>query len=569
MLGGVTLVVLGWLMVVWPYVGYAPPRHDAWHWVAFHVHSTMSDGHGTPAEIARAARAAGVGTVILADHGRPNPAAAAFRETFGGVEVIGGSEANLPEGHLIGFGARTAPSFWLPPFPPDALADLAEWGGAGVVAYPEDEVFRWRYWEPGFRPDMLEVLNPSTVFRRLGGWEKARLVAAFGISEFALLDVLTPPVAELARWDQLLAEGPVFALYGLNAHGGVHLGGGVRLPVPAYEALFHLWAMGVSPSESDPAAALRRGDCFCCLRGAAEPARLRFDAASGATVYPAGSWNVPAGASLRLDVDVAGYATRLVLRRDGRVIREMSGDELILDGLTPGVYRAEIYLTGHPLLAPDVPWILTNPLRVTASTEATAEPGAAARLPEPAESAAPLRAGRAMETGSSELPRAADGPPGAGGASPDRLRVDLSVFRIEKDDRTTAAFSSRDGVWTLDYDLALYQEGGPNRWVALADRQSRDLSSFTGFYARVWSDSYRRYYVEIRSGERWYYASFKCYPGRETVCYVPFAHFYRVLDGRQDIPLANIDAWFISQSNYTGPAGFSARLELREVGFYR
>jgi hypothetical protein len=569
MLGAVGLVALLWLILAWPYLGYAPVRSDAWRWTVFHVHSTLSDGTGTPAEIARAAKAVGVSAVILADHGRPNLQATAFRETFGDVTVIGGSEANLPDGHLIGFGGIAVPGFWLPPWPPDALADLGEWGGLGAVAYPEDPVFGWQYWESDFRPDMLEVLNPSTMFRRLGWWNKTRLAAGYAASSYVFLDFLPPPAAELQRWDRLLQNGRVFALLGLNAHGGVHLGGDMVLPAPTYEAMFRLWAMGTSSAEKDTLAALRRGEFFCCLRGAAEPARLRFEAASEGTVYPAGCWAVPAGANLQLGVEVAGYATRLVLRRDGRMIRQTTGNELTLDGLTPGVYRAEIYLTDHPLLSADVPWILTSPLRVTAAAAGPAEPETPDRPPVQEEPDVTPMGGRTMDSGAGEAQAVTGGAPGDDGFSPDLQLVDPSVFRIEKDDRTTATFVSRDGVWTLDYDLAPYQEGGSNRWVALADRRNRDLSACTGFYARVWSDTYRRYFVEIRSGDRWYYASFKCYPGRETVCYVPFSRFYRVLNGRQDIPLAAIDSWFITQSNYTGPAGFGARLQLREVGFYR
>ncbi|MBN2432622.1 MAG: CIA30 family protein [Acidobacteria bacterium] len=582
MLGAVALSVLAWLMSVRPYIGYVPVRSDAWQWMAFHVHSTMSDGHGTPEEIARAARVSGIGMVILADHGRPNPAAAAFRETFDGVTIIGGSEANLPEGHLIGFGMTAVPPYWLPPWPPDALSDLTEWGGAGAVAYPEDAVFRWQYWEPGFRPAMLEVLNPSTVFRRLGGWEKTRLVAAFGLSEYAFLDFLAPPVAELARWDQLLADGPVFALFGLNAHGGVHLGGGLRLPVPSYAALFNLWAVGLTESEADPEEALRRGEYFCCLRGAAEPARLCFDAVHGKRVYPVGNWTVPAEASLRLDVAVDGYTPRLVLRRDGRQIREIVDRELVVDRPTPGVYRAEIYLTDHPLLAPDVPWILTNPLRVTPGS-AGESPPAPVRTPsagagesdhpksrpKQTAQASPPTDGPVESTGPTNPPADLDGTLFPNGISPDLRLVDPSVFHIEKDAETTATYAAVSGVWTLDYHLAEHQTGGDNRWVALADRSRRDLSEYSGFHIRAWSDTQRRYYVEIRSGDRWYYASFKCYPGRETVCHVPFSRFYRVLNGRQPIPLADIDSWFITQSNYTGPAGFSARLKLLEIGFYR
>ena len=70
------------------------------------------------------------------------------------------------------------------------------------------------------------------------------------------------------------------------------------------------------------------------------------------------------------------------------------------------------------------------------------------------------------------------------------------------------------------------------------------------------------------SGDRWYYASFKLHPGKENLCRVPFAEFYRVGHSREAMPLSEIDSMFISGSNYTSRTGFSAEMEIREMGFY-
>ena len=94
------------------------------------------------------------------------------------------------------------------------------------------------------------------------------------------------------------------------------------------------------------------------------------------------------------------------------------------------------------------------------------------------------------------------------------------------------------------------------------------MSSFDGFYLKAESDKYLRYLAELRSGQKWYYASFKVYPDKVNVCFVPFDRFYRVMANREAMPLEEIDSFFITISNYTSRTGFSASLKIHEMGFY-
>jgi hypothetical protein len=76
-----------------------------------------------------------------------------------------------------------------------------------------------------------------------------------------------------------------------------------------------------------------------------------------------------------------------------------------------------------------------------------------------------------------------------------------------------------------------------------------------------------RYQVELRSGERSFYASFKLYPDRENAIVVPFDKFYAMFGGREPVLLANIDAWFITVNTSNSQTGFSSALTIKEAGF--
>ena len=184
----------------------------------------------------------------------------------------------------------------------------------------------------------------------------------------------------------------------------------------------------------------------------------------------------------------------------------------------------------HPFLSPEVPWILSNPILVQ-----------------------PLELSDQGEQAAGEW---------------EPHPIDLSAFRVEKDPVSVASLSPNGSGVRLKYTLSRFVPGGENRWCALAKRDRVDLSAYSGFYIRAVSDKYLRYFVELRSGDRWYYASFKLHPGKENLCRVPFVEFYRVDHSREEMPLSEIDSLFISSSNYTSRTGFSSELEIKEMGFY-
>jgi len=351
------------------YASYAPQRSDTYLWGVYHVHSTMSDGLLSPEEIAEQARATGVSLVLLTDHGRPNLASSSFRKIIDGVTIVGGSEASLPDGRLTFFGAQEAPGFRLSSFPPDAMDDARGWGAFPVVAYPDDPDFGWRYWDSGLRPGGIEVLNLFTSLRGASWPERLRLGMYYPFSHYYFLKSITISAESLAHWDGFLQRGKTWGFEASDAHGGFRVGSWLAMKVPSYADTFSFVGMGIARRyEADPEAAVRSGDFFNCVRGAGEPKRFEFSARLGLQEIPSGG-DAPVNSSLHVSVQVANWAVRVVLKKDGAEVREAVGDHLDLDDAAAGVYRVEVFLVGHPLLRADVPWILSNPIFVGVERE--------------------------------------------------------------------------------------------------------------------------------------------------------------------------------------------------------
>ena len=362
-------VIAGVALIVYVATGlrvasYAPQRSDTYLWGIYHVHSTMSDGLQSPEEIAIQARATGVSLVLLTDHGMPNLASSSFRKIIDGVTIVGGSEASLPDGHLTFFGAQEAPAFRLSSFPPEAMDDARGWGGFPVLAYPDDPDFGWRYWDSDLRPGGIEVLNLFTCLRGASWLERLQLALYYPFSHYYFLKSIAVPAESLAHWDDFLRRERLWGFEASDAHGGFRVGSWFSIRVPSYADTFSFVGMGISRRyESDPEAAVRRGDFFNCVRGAGEPERFEFSAHDGWRDFPSGS-DAPVSSSLHVEVRAGKQAVRMVLKKDGAVVRDVAGDHLDWEDAGVGVYRVEVFLTAHPLLRADVPWILSNPIFV-------------------------------------------------------------------------------------------------------------------------------------------------------------------------------------------------------------
>src|SRR5271170_1877409 len=351
------------------YASYVPHHSDSYLWGVYHVHSNMSDGLLSPEEIAAQARATGVSLVLLTDHGTPNLASSSFRKIIDGVTIVGGSEANLPDGRLTFFGAQQAPGFRLSSFPPEAMDDARGWGAFPVLAYPDDPDYGWRYWDSDLRPGGIEVLNLFTCLRGASWAARLQLAMFYPFSHYYFLKSIAVPAESLAHWDGFLQRGKIWGFEASDAHGGFRVGSWLAMKLPSYADTFSFVGMGIARRyQADPEAAVRRGDFFNCVRGAGEPERFEFSALDGLRDFPSGS-DVAAHASLHVTVLAGKQPVRVVLKKDGEVVREVDGEHLDLENAEAGVYRVEVFLVAHRFLRADVPWILSNPIFVGTGNE--------------------------------------------------------------------------------------------------------------------------------------------------------------------------------------------------------
>jgi hypothetical protein len=369
------IILIAYVTTGLRYASYSPQRSDTYLWCVYHVHSDMSDGLQPPGEVALQARAAGVSLVLLTDHGRPNVASSNFRKTIAGVTVVGGSEATLPEGHFTFFGGRQAPGFRVSSFPPEAMEDARSWGAFPVLAYPDDFRFGWHYWNADLRPGGIEILNLFTALRRTSLASRFLLAIYYPFSRYYFLKALSFPWESMAHWDNFLQRDRTWAFVASDAHGGFHITKFLPIRVPSYADTFSFVAMGIDRRYSrDPELAIRSGDFFNCIRGAAEPEEFEFSAQSGSQSFPTGS-NAPAESDLHVKVKSENQAIRLVLKKDGTEMREAISGHMDLINAPAGVYRVEAYLLHHPLLRAEVPWIVSNPIFVGVVRDSQRPPG--------------------------------------------------------------------------------------------------------------------------------------------------------------------------------------------------
>ena len=360
-----------------------PPR-DGFVRVAgvVHVHTTLSDGGGEPAEVIRAARASGLAFLGITDHN--NLDAKPFEGYRDGVLVLVGAELSTPVGHLLGVGLERDPAFRFNGDGRDAIDDVLHLGGVPFAAHPFSSrpELRWRGFElPG--PWGLELLNGDSDARRAG---PRLLLTAAGYRlnpDYALLAASAPVGEALRRWDELLAARDVAGLAGADAHSRLAITRSFAVRFPSYEALFRQARNHVllaRPLSGDAPAdriavleALRHGRFYIGQDALADADGFSFSVedgsgrryAMGDTVDPGGSLRARAGGRVP-------ERTRIVLLRDGKKLVEGPAPlETPLPGA--GVYRVEAYVQSWPM-----PWVITNPIYVFDARERAARAARAA-----------------------------------------------------------------------------------------------------------------------------------------------------------------------------------------------
>jgi hypothetical protein len=494
-----------------------------------HIHTTLSDGGGTPEEVIQAAGTVGLDFVGITDHN--NVDAKPFEGYHDGVLVLVGSEISTVLGHLLGLGLEEDPQYRFSRGGLEDLEDVRDLGGFSFAAHPFSSRpdLRWTGWDlPG--PWGIELINGDSEFRRAG----PRLllsVALYGLNpRHALLRGLGPVDEALGKWDEMLAERDVPGLYGADAHSRLPLTKTWALRFPSYEALFSLLRTHVileRPLSGDEYAdrvailgALRSGRFYIGLDALAPAGEFFFVVESGAGdrwtmgervllrdgLRVRAGGRVPAGASLRL-------------YRDGEPLTESrEALEAALPG--PGVYRVEVRIDGWP-----VPWVISNPVSVFDEATFAARDAAAAWPPPPP----PPTEVREL----ANLPGSAEFNP-----------------EFDPTSRMTApALDPTGGPSGGPARLLAFRLGAPSpeqpfTWCALVNRQPRDLGRWGGLRFRIRADGVYRVWVQVRDenpasaddGEEWWLSSVRTSEEWREV-QLPFSRFRTIneqTDGQLD-----------------------------------
>ena len=351
---------------------------------AFHVHTTVSDGAGTPDQVAHAAARAGLDFVVLTDHGDGTRAPAPPRYVEG-VLLIDAVEISTTGGHYIALGLGQTP-YRLAGEPRDVIEDVTRLGGFGVAAHPDSPKaeLSWREWQAPF--DGLEWLNTDNAWRDERRRALARALTGYWLrGPEVIASLLDRPVTTLARWDALNKRRPVVGVTGHDAHARMgprgeweSADGEYNLRLPAYEATFRTFSLSVEldtpltrrDAHRDALAvlgAVRAGRVTTVIDAVAGPARLAFTAShAGGEARMGGDVRPGVDVSLRTTLMPPTERAELHLLKDGAVVmRSTSGTIAFAHAAqsSPAVYRVEGVWTGAPG-TPPVPWIVGNPIRV-------------------------------------------------------------------------------------------------------------------------------------------------------------------------------------------------------------
>lgn len=351
----------------------SPPRlHDLA--CVVHLHSTHSDGTGTVAQIAAAARRNALDVVLLTDHDTLEARRRGEEGWQDGVLVLVGEEISplTRDNHFLAFGIdeevdHTGRSG------AEIAAAVTEAGGFGFLAHPfsrGSERFRrigdgmpWRDLE-GARYTGLEVW--SFVTDTVESLRSVREVLRFVARPEEVVD--HPPPGNVAEWDRLCAHRPVVAIGGLDAHQiGIRVAGRVPLRLMSYARSFrhlrtHVLCQELPTGElghdrAEVYHALQAGRCYLAMDSLAPARGFAFWAhgeggaqlAMGQEAF-GGQWTLRA----RLP-----RPARLRLLRDGAEVSCVHGAELDHRAQRPGVYRVEAHLEAR---GRERTWIMSNPV---------------------------------------------------------------------------------------------------------------------------------------------------------------------------------------------------------------
>lgn len=326
---------------------------------AYHVHSTQSDGSGSPSEIARAAKEAGLQFVVMTDHNLVPLPRPAYQD---GVLVISAVELSTRFGHVVALGTPRGLSEV--ERSSDPVGQVAKLGGWSFLAHPVQRMHPWTDGESATRATGMELYSADTLFREALHHPFTILGPAVGAylsnPMHALMILVRPQPGPTARLLELSSDSPKVALCAQDAHG-----------FPPYRLEFEAFSLYLPPHPelkgawpADPAEAaqlviadLARGSVYC-----------GFDAlsdAKGFAIEGLGEGSRRARVGDRLRVRLPASAPRdSIVKIWGAGRLEQDGATIDLD--RPGPMQIEVWLSAPARLVgfEPKPWIVPSPILV-------------------------------------------------------------------------------------------------------------------------------------------------------------------------------------------------------------
>ena len=334
-----------------------------------HIHTTYSDGTGTPEQIAAAARGAGLDFLVINDHNVRVPEHQGWHD---GLLLLVGQEVHQPEhphqNHYLVFDAgrdmapdgKEGPSALLPA--------VRQAGGFGAIAHPYERAGRfsgepvipWSDWTVA-DAEAIEIWNYMSEFKSYLTGPLRTLLYAYA----PRLAIRGPYRETLTRWDQLLAQQKTVAVAGSDAHATLYQVGPLKRRVFGYDHLFnavnmHLWlpsrwTRDVERDAEMVHGALAAGCSFVGYDGLAPTRGFRFWAQGSDTLFYPGD-RCTTDRRVKLIIETPATA-RIRLMLNGFCVAQEQGRRLEHISDAPGVYRVECYRR-HALR--ERGWIFSN-----------------------------------------------------------------------------------------------------------------------------------------------------------------------------------------------------------------
>lgn len=342
-----------------------------------HIHTTYSDGTGSPHDVARAADEAGLDFAIVTDHNVYRPEMAGWH---GRTLLLVGQElhnlARPSQDHLLVIGAERDLYGQEASLQGKIHAARAA-GGLSYLAHPIEH--SGAYVD---EPEINWIAREVSGYHGLELWNyMSEFKSHLGNRAQALLCALWPtwairgPYPETLRlWDSLLRQRMVYAIGGSDAHAKSYSMGPLRRAVFTYRHLFgavntHLllrdaWSGELAADQALVQEALLHGRGFVSYDRLAPThgARLLADDGSNEATFGA---TVQMRGPIWLRAQTPARA-RLRLLRDGSPVRASRGRTIEYRAQEPGVYRLEAY---RRYLGRERGWIFGNPIRIEKSNE--------------------------------------------------------------------------------------------------------------------------------------------------------------------------------------------------------